>query len=232
MTFSNLLVHPGAAEPATLGPTPPPAQSRSTMTRSANRYHLLRHGESTANRRCVIASRPENALESYGLTPRGRAQVHDAVSSALVSGALEGTCRVVSSPLLRARQSAQIAAGLLRARGGVEIDGRLTERGFGSLELAPDDQYRRVWSADAEDPGHESWGVESIASVLARAKELIRELEAKRPTDVIVLCTHGDVASALLCDALGLPLERHRDVGALANAELRELASARRALGS
>lgn len=200
------------------------------MSESPNRYHLLRHGESIANRRGLIASRPENALESYGLTPRGRAQVRDAVSSALLSGALEPPCRVVSSPLLRASESARIAAGLLRARGGVELDGRLSERGFGSLELAPDDQYQRVWSADAEDPDHESWGVESIASVLGRAKALLRELAEERSSGVIVLCTHGDVASALLCDALGLPLGRHRDVGALANAELRELPSARRVL--
>lgn len=200
------------------------------MTDSPNRYHLLRHGESIANRRCVIASRPETALEDFGLTPRGRAQVHDAVSSALASGALEGPCRVVSSPLLRARQSARVVADLLRARGGVELDVRLSERGFGSLELEADDHYHQVWNLDAEDPDHESWGVESIASVLRRAKALIRELEAERPTGVIVLCTHGDVASALLCASLGLPLGRHRAVGTLANAQLRELPSARRIL--
>lgn len=200
------------------------------MTDSPNRYHLLRHGESIANRRGVIASRPETALEAYGLTPRGRAQVYDVVSSALASGTLEVPCRVVSSPLLRARQSARIAAVLLRAHDGIEVDGRLSERGFGCLELKRDDHYHRVWSADTEDPDHESWGVESIASVLGRARALIRELESRRPTGVIVLCTHGDVASALLCASLGLPLGRHRAVGTLANAQLRELPSARRLL--
>lgn len=200
------------------------------MTDSPNRYYLVRHGESIANRRGVIASRPETALEAYGLTPRGRAQLHDAVSSALVSGALEGPCRVVSSPLLRARQSARVVADLLRTRGDIELDARLSERGFGSLELQADDHYQQVWNADAEDPDHESWGVESIASVLVRAKALIRELEAERPSGVIVLCTHGDVASALLCASLGLPLGRHRVVGSLANAGLRELPSTRRLL--
>ena len=38
-----------------------------------------------------------------------------------------------------------------------------------------------------------------------------------------LLCTHGDVASVLLCAANGLSLSRHRDVGAMGNGEVRPL---------
>ena len=184
------------------------------------RHFLLRHGESLANVAGLIASRPANAA-AYGLTERGREQVRAAVAAARAAGTLGGVRRVVTSPLLRARESAEIAAEIL----GAELveDARLSERGFGELELGPDHSYGQVWSADRDDPTHERWGVESITSVLGRARELLAELDAAAGDEPIVLCTHGDVASVLLCACQGLPLGRHREVGALANAELRGL---------
>ena len=63
--------------------------------------------------------------------------------------------------------------------------------------------------------------VESIVAILERATGLVRELE--EGPGAAVLSTHGDVASVLYCASLGLPLSRHREVGALANGELRLL---------
>jgi probable phosphoglycerate mutase len=188
------------------------------------RHFLLRHGESVANVAGLIASAPANAA-AYGLTPRGRDQVRLAVEGALAAGTLAGARRVVASPLLRARESAEIAAAVLGAE--LRLDDRLRERGFGELELGSDRSYQQVWSADLDDPTHERWGVESAVAVLARAEALLAELDSAPAGGPVVLCTHGDVASVLLCADQGVPLGRHREVGALANAELRPL---RRAL--
>jgi broad specificity phosphatase PhoE len=73
---------------------------------------------------------------------------------------------------------------------------------------------------DRVDPTHTRFGVESVASILTRMAALLQELDASSDA-VHVLCTHGDVASTVLCAAGGHPLTRHREVGATENGELR-----------
>ena len=192
------------------------------MPTSTPRFLLMRHGQSTANVSGLIASSPEVARAAYGITEAGRAEVREQVRIALDSGELERGARVVSSPLLRARQSADVAADLLGSR--VEIQEALLERHFGSLDLGPDSEYEKVWAADARDPGHGLWGVEPIRSVRARAEGLLAAIAAAGEERPVLLCTHGDVASALLCAASGTPLGRHRLVGSMRNGEIRALA--------
>lgn len=184
---------------------------------------VLRHGQSVANTDGIIASSLANARESFGLTPIGREQVRQSVMNRLASGLFSPNTRVVSSPLLRASESAAIVAEALGAT--VRVDERLIERGFGSLELASDAQYGQVWRADREDPSHRQWGVESLVSILERVTALLRELDGSARDETVVLCTHGDVASVLLCAAMGRPLSEHRDRGAMDNGELRALAA-------
>ena len=128
---------------------------------------------------------------------------------------------LVSSPLLRARESIDVVADLV----GVTptIDPRLSERGFGDFELEPDVRYEQVWIEDRLDATHRSWGVESVADVLSRAGPVVNEFFSHERAATVILCTHGDVASALICASLGAPLEQHREVGALETGALREL---------
>lgn len=187
----------------------------------AIRFLLLRHGQSRANVEGLIASATDHAVAAFGLTPQGREQVRRAAAKALQEGLLLPGSRVVSSPLLRALESAEILAELLSVT--ARVDQRLTERGFGELEMGPDSRYHDVWAADRENPAHQRWGVESAGSVLARAVDVMAELNRDEPGGRFVLCTHGDVISLLLCAGLGLPLNRHREVGATANGEFRAL---------
>ena len=139
-------------------------------------FCLLRHGQSEANVRGLIASSPAAAYEGFGLTDVGRTQVRTSLLAALDAGILPRSSHVVSSPLRRARESAEIAAEVLGTT--VRIDPRLAERGFGEFELGSDEHYARVWSEDRTDPAHESWGVESTKSILERVAALLRELHA------------------------------------------------------
>ena len=193
------------------------------------RFFLLRHGRSLANDQGVIASRPVNAAEAYGLTAVGREQVRSSVSGARGTGRLAGPFFLASSPLLRTRESAETAGEAL----GVTpvVDPRLTERDFGDFEVTSDENYRRVWQADLLDPTHRRWGVESVVSVLRRARAVVADLARDGRAPTVVLCTHGDVASTLLCASLGLPLGRHREVGAMEPGALRELTSVEALLG-
>lgn len=174
-----------------------------------------------ANEQETIASRPLNAGDAFGLTRAGRIQVRRSVLRARSRGSLAPPLLVISSPLLRARESAEVAAGLLDVV--PSVDPRLRERDFGDLELGSDRLYAQVWDQDVEDPAHHAWGVESVVDVLGRAGSLVEELRRRTDATSVVLCTHGDVASVLLCAAMGAPLTNHRQVGALPTGALREL---------
>ena len=187
----------------------------------SSRLFLLRHGRSLANEQGLIVSSPTNATASFGLTDLGREQVRQSVETARTSGNLEAPIVLISSPLLRARESADVAAEALGVP--VTVDPRLSERRFGNFELEPDDHYEQVWTADRLDATHRSWEVESVADVLNRARPVWDELTHAASLATAILCTHGDVASTLLCASLGVPLEQHREVGALDTGTLHEL---------
>ncbi len=187
------------------------------------RIFLLRHGRSVANEEGRIASRLASAGEAYGLTPLGREQVRRSVRQAVADGVLEPPLLLVFSPLLRARESAEVAGGEL-GTSGVE-DERLRERDFGELDLGPDTGYSEIWEMDRRDPTHGERGVESVADVLRRAGGLVEDVAGRRDIRTVVLCTHGDVASTLLCASSGSALNHHREVGGLGTGELRELPS-------
>lgn len=187
------------------------------------RIFVLRHGRSVANEEGRIASRLASAGEAYGLTPTGREQVRRSVRRAVADCALDPPVLLVCSPLLRARESAEVAEAELKVDSAV--DERLRERDFGDLELGPDTGYAEIWEADRRDPTRGVRGVESVADVLRRAGGVVEDLAGRRDVGTVVLCTHGDVASTLLCASIGSPLTRHREVGALDTGELRELPS-------
>jgi len=184
-----------------------------------NAYLLLRHGHSQANQEGLIASTLRSAADNFGLTSTGRRQVEASIAAARDGGRLSEGCRILASPLLRTVQTATIASGLL---GGipVEIDPRLVERGFGTLELGGDHLYGPVWERDVLDPHHREWEVESVCSVLSRGASLLLELEAATEGGQFLLCTHGDVASILLAAVAGVPVGEHRRVGALGTGEV------------
>jgi len=193
------------------------------------RFMVLRHGRSLANEQGVIASRVAHAGQAYGLTQVGREQVIGSVRDAQRRGDLVPPLVLVCSPLLRTRESAEVAGDILGMRPAV--DERLTERDFGTFELSPESAYERVWAADRIDSAHRTWGVESVTQVLRRAAEAVEEL-ARQNVATVLLCTHGDVASALLCASEGGALEAHREVGAVETGTLRELQSVRKVLSA
>ena len=184
-----------------------------------NRFFLLRHGRSQANEDGLIVSDPARGTQAYGLTAQGQAQVEQSVKAAERAGLADSALAIVSSPFLRAQETAQIAARIL-AVPSIQTDDRLRERSCGQLEMAQEETYERVWARDRVDPEHRQMGVESVAQVWARSAALVRELDQGTTDTTFVLVTHGDVASALLCGAACKDLRRHRDLYALKTAEM------------
>lgn len=165
---------------------------------------LFRHGRTEANAAGLLAGwTPGVALDETG-----RAQV-EAAASRLRPIPLAA---VVSSPLERCRQSAQILA---QGREGIEVanDDRIGECRYGdwtgqSLKtLAKDPMWKVVQQhpSAAAFPGPEG---EGLAQTSARAVAAVREWNAQLGPDAIWLaCSHGDVIKAVLADALGMHLD-------------------------
>lgn len=166
---------------------------------------FMRHGETAWNREGRVMGR--NPIE---LDEHGRAQVEAAIPIArLIAPEL-----IVTSPLIRARQSAEIiAAGL----GGVAVseDAQLSEVLYGRWEgmvyddLVEDPDYARY----REDPlGMPTPGGETIRQVQSRGVEAVRRVIAANPGQRILFVSHGDIIRTVLCNLMSLELEHFRRI--------------------
>lgn len=188
--------------------------------RLKNRYFAMRHGHSLANQQAIIVSQPENGLEGFGLSDRGRVQVRESLQQFSVSSA---NIIIVSSDFCRARQSAEIAAQSLDSFDAINLDPRLRERNFGELELTADSGYAAVWKADAENPDHQLMGVESVNQVMQRVTSVIIEYEGSCSDNSILLVSHGDALQILETAFAGMDGSAHRQLEHLHTAQIREL---------
>jgi broad specificity phosphatase PhoE len=187
-----------------------------------NTYYAMRHGKSLANDEEVIVSSPEQAVLGYGLSKDGRRQVATAVGTAKHLGVLDHTALIVSSDFARARESAEIAAGVLGTRDLI-LTTKLRERNFGTWDGQHHSNYELVWAADALDPAHKDNGVESTQEVLDRATSLVADLERDYPGRTVLLVSHGDVLQILQTAFDRVDSGAHRLLPHLKTGEIRKL---------
>ncbi len=184
-----------------------------------NRYYVMRHGESTANKKGLIVSKPDDALGGYGLTARGAEQVMDAAASTRLG--IETI--IISSDYLRARETSEITHSILDVIKPIEYNTLLRERDFGDFNLASDEHYQDVWQHDTANPDLEHNGVETVSQVLNRGINLIAELELRYALETILLVGHGDVLQILLAYFNDVEPRFHRSFMTIKNAEIRLL---------
>src|SRR3990167_4575280 len=116
-----------------------------------NRYFVIRHGESKPNVGQFILSHLEDGKHAdFGLTEKGRQQVQESVTEALIMGWLGSDTLIYSSPFSRCKETAQIAKSVLGVRSEVMFEDRLRERWFGALERQHSENYQLVWDFDKE----------------------------------------------------------------------------------
>ena len=159
------------------------------------RLLLVRHGDSEHARRGLIA----DVAGCPGLTADGAAQAQRLAERLGRTGEAAGAV-LLSSPVLRARQTAAILAPGLRAT--VEAKGDLRELIPGVADGLSWDQYRAVhgqFDALAQpdrpfSPGGESWN-----AFLARVKATMLDLAASDDDRTVVAVTHaGFIVAAML----------------------------------
>lgn len=162
-----------------------------------SRLIFIRHGETDWN----AAGRLQGQRD-IPLNPRGRDQaaaVGRTVAALVGSPAALAEIDFIASPLLRTRQTMEIA----RAAMGLEpqpyeMDDRLKELTFGAWEGLTWRDVTQRFPADAAARLADKWGFvppqgESYATLCERVKPWLRTLKG----DVIVV-SHGGVARALL----------------------------------
>ncbi len=159
--------------------------------------HLVRHGDHAALGH-VLAGR----TAGFGLSQAGSAQAA-AVARTL---ARSGARAVLSSPVQRARETADPIAAALRLpvqveAGLEEIDfGAWAGRRFDALAAAPGWQAWNAARALAATPGGET--------MLAAQARAVAALMRWRPEGgVVVAVSHSDVIKAVLAFVLGMPLD-------------------------
>jgi broad specificity phosphatase PhoE len=157
--------------------------------------HLIRHGETQANRDGVFRGRGEVPLSEAGLRQAGELRARFAG---------ERIERVLASPLQRAMQTATICFpnAAIEAQELVNnLDlGRWAGRRKREIAVEEPELWRR-WLEEPE--GMTFPGGESLATVRGRAADFNRLLAAA-PERRIAVVSHRSVIKALLADALRL----------------------------
>jgi broad specificity phosphatase PhoE len=148
---------------------------------------LVRHGRTDANAQGLLLGRADPPLSD-----EGRAQ------AAALAAIIPRDARVVSSPLLRTRQTAQ-AFGL-----PVELDERWIELDYGELDGTPLRQVPPgLWREWRADPTFTPPGGESLAELGVRVRAACADLvDEVRDGDVVVV-SHVSPIKAGIAWALG-----------------------------
>jgi broad specificity phosphatase PhoE len=148
---------------------------------------LVRHGRTDANAQGLLLGRLDPPLSEEG---RGQAA---ALAAKIPDGA-----RVIASPLLRTRQTAE-AFGR-----PVELDERWIELDYGALDGLPlRDVPADLWREWRADPAFAPPGGESLAALGVRVREACTELvDEIRERDVVVV-SHVSPIKAAIAWALG-----------------------------
>ena len=166
---------------------------------------LMRHGETPWNREGrVMGRRPIDLDED------GRKQVRSAVAMARVLA----PDLIMTSPLNRARQSAEIIAEGTGNPPLVE-EPDISEVLYGRWEgmvygdLVDDADYLRYREHPIDYP---TPGGETIVQVQARGVGAITRALTANPGKRILFVSHGDIIRTVLCHYIGLPLEHFRRI--------------------
>jgi probable phosphoglycerate mutase len=152
------------------------------------RLILIRHGESEGNRDRVFTRTPD-----VPITERGRVQVR---AAATWIAARYAPSRIVASPFLRARQTAEELAAILGVPVRIEED--LRERSYGELAGQPYGILRT--RADLDPDQFWAWrppGGETLIEVAARAGAVLDRVVRTWPDDDLVVVSHGATMTGL-----------------------------------
>lgn len=158
---------------------------------------IVRHGHSESN----LKEHLTHDIEGYPLTLEGKKYL---IKSATELRKIKNIKKLISSPVLRARQTAEIISDVTGLK--VHIDDRLAERRMGkynnkiipssskAAKRKPDWHINEILNSYPN--GFESW-----ESLTQRVESLLKEIPKDRN---VILVSHGDPIKAIIAYFLGL----------------------------
>jgi broad specificity phosphatase PhoE len=150
---------------------------------------FVRHGETIVNREGRLQGRSDAPLSDVGAAQAAALAAHLATSPVK---------RVVSSPLQRARATAELIANVQGI--DVECDERLIEIDYGEWDDLPlRDVPADAWTEWRSDSNFAPPGGERLTDVSARVQSFIGEMATD---DLVVAVSHVSPIKAAVCVAL------------------------------
>ena len=191
------------------------------VRRSGNRYFVMRHGEANNNIESYTdyAGRADNHL-----TDLGRSQARGAASDLK----REGIDLIITSPLLRVRETAAIVQkGLGLPDSAVMVDERVRETNFGELDGKSLDAYRAFFGSYAARLHKAPPGGETYLQLRRRVGDFLFDIERRYSGKNVLIVMHGGPAYVLNAVASRMSLvqmmDRLADENFLRNGEVREV---------
>jgi uncharacterized phosphatase len=154
---------------------------------------LIRHGQTDWNLTGRIQGVTNNPLNATG-----RIQAETVAAMLTTPEWARTWSRVVSSPLIRASETAEVIARVLDVPFEDQLLG-LTERDYGEAEGAKVDDVRRP------HPGHTFPQAEAASCVASRAFAVLEHLHEAHTGQDLIVVTHGGLLQALLNKIQGSP---------------------------
>ena len=173
--------------------------------RSGNKYFVMRHGEAEGNVKGFFDS---DGNTTNGLTEKGCAQSRAGGTS--LAG--KGVTKIYASPLLRARQTAEIVAQALGIpRDAILYDERIRELGFGEFDgkMALKELLAYRASHEFADPIP---GGESYLDAKRRFGSFIYELEREFTEEIVLIVSHGIAIESLFAVVAGAGPEQSKKI--------------------
>jgi probable phosphoglycerate mutase len=155
---------------------------------------FVRHGQTASNRGGQLQGRFDAPLTEEG-----------AAQAARVAAALEpeAPVRILTSPLVRARATAEAIAARVGAE--IEVDDRLIELDYGEWDQRLlTDVATEVWQEWRSTPSFAPPGGESLEAVTARIVDFCASRISEWRDDLIVAVSHVSPIKAAVCWALGV----------------------------
>ncbi|HIA16125.1 MAG TPA: histidine phosphatase family protein [Dehalococcoidia bacterium] len=181
---------------------------------------LVRHGETEFNRQRLILGRGPEPLNATGQAQALAAAVAVSRNAPFV---------LYSSPIVRTIQTAEAIASECSVAftpmpGLEEIDAGDLE-GLTGSQLQ--EQYPDVMRGWRNDPASAKMpNGESLGDVQNRTWAVINDIAQRHEDDTVVVVTHNFPIQAILCKALGMPLNNFRqlrvDLGSLTQMDVRD----------
>jgi probable phosphoglycerate mutase len=149
---------------------------------------LVRHGRTALNATGRLVGRLDPPLDEVG-----------ELQAAAIGDALKGADRVISSPLLRARQTAD------RISPDVEVDERWIEVDYGDFDGVPiaSPEGTEIWTHWREDTAWQPPHGESLAQMAVRVVEACQSVIADAADQDIVVVSHVSPIKVGVAWALG-----------------------------